>query len=169
MADSAIEVSPQDRKLVRLLQANARASYQELAEPLGVSPSTVRRWVERLVANKTLKFVAFPAWEALGLNFVAFIGLSVDFPHLRSVATQLAEMDEICFVTLTAGIYDIFAQVVLPRNEDLVRFSTERVGAIEGIREMQTLMIPEIIKGYDLFQIPAEPDPLYGRSGVCAD
>jgi Lrp/AsnC family transcriptional regulator for asnA, asnC and gidA len=155
----------QDRIIVRMLQDNARASYQELAEAAGTSPSTARRRVERLLETGTLQLVAVPAWTKLGIFFTAFLAIKVDPQHLRSVGQKLASMDEIVFVGIATGQYDIFAQLVLPQNQDMVRFVTQRVAPITGIRDIQTSMIPEFIKSFESYRLPLTPDPLYMRTG----
>lgn len=155
----------QDRILVGLLQDDARASYQDLADVTGMSASTVRRRVERLIETGAVRLVAVPNWPSLGLYFTAFLALSVDLPRLRSVGNELARMDEISFVAISTGSYDIFAQLVLPMNADFVRFVTQRVAAIEGIHDIQTFMIPEFIKSFHEYRLPVAPNPLYMREG----
>lgn len=162
--DSGVALDGLDRVLVRCLQADVRASYQEIAKVVGTSPSTVRRRVERLVENGAIKLVAVPAWDRLGLRLTAFIAISVDLYRLRSVGKHLAEMDEIVFVAMVTGDYDIISEVVLPRNEDFVRFVTQRIAPIEGIRNIQTFMVPEFIKSFEQYRLPAEPNRLYLRT-----
>lgn len=154
-----------DRRLIIRLQANARASYQELADELGVSQSTVRRRVERLLNSGALRLVAVPSWPHLGINLTALVALSVDLRQLRAIAAELAEMDEICWVAYATGTFDLLAQVVLPSNEDFVRFVTQRIAPIEGIRDLETFMIPEFAKSIEQWRIPVRPNPLYLRGG----
>lgn len=162
--EPSIQLDEQDRRLIAHLQADARASYQELAEQVGVSPSTARRRVERLLASNVLKLVAVPSWLRLGFNLIAFIGISVDLACLRSVGAELRAMDEVCFVAITAGGYDLFAQVVLPTNEDLVRFVTHRLAPIPGVRNLQTFMVPAFVKSFEEYRLPVQPNPLYLRA-----
>jgi DNA-binding Lrp family transcriptional regulator len=162
---SVTHLDEQDRILIELLQANARASYQELAASSGMSASTVRRRAERLFETGTIKPVAVPNWTKLGVGFTALLAISVELPRLRSVGNELAKMQEICFVAIATGAYDLFAQVALPMTVDFVRFVTQRVAPIEGIRDIQTFMIPEFIKSFEEFRLPATPHPLYARGG----
>lgn len=147
--------------LIALLQKEARMSYHELAEAVGVSPSTARRRVERLVDAGALKLVAVPSWGKLGFHLIAFIGLSVELRRLDEVSKALAEMDEITWIAITAGIYDLFAQIVLPTNEDLTYFITERIAPIEGIQSLQTIMVPRFTKTFEDYRLPLKPNPLY--------
>ncbi len=161
--ESVIELDEPDRQLIALLQANARASYQELARATGLSPSTVARRVERLVARGVIKLVVVPSWPKLGFNLIAFIGLSVELARLEAVGRELRTMDEVCFVAYTAGDYDLFAQLILPSNEDLVRFVTHRIAPIEGIRNIRTLLVPGFSKSFEEYRLPPRPNPLYAR------
>jgi Lrp/AsnC family transcriptional regulator for asnA, asnC and gidA len=161
MTDSIVHLDEQDRILIALLQKRARMSYHELAEAVGVSPSTARRRVERLLDSGALKLVAVPCWSKLGFNLVALIGLSVELRRLDEVSRALAEMDEITWIAMTAGIYDIFAQIVLPTNEDLAYFITERIAPIEGIQNLQTIMVPRFTKSFEDYRLPLKPNPLY--------
>lgn len=154
-----------DRRLIGLLQENARASYQELAAATGLSASTVRRRVERLQSAGVLKLVAVPDWTKLGIYFTAFLAISVDLPALQNVGRELAKMDEVCFVCMVTGAYDLFAQIVLPFNEDFVRFVTQRVAPIAGVRDIDTFMIPAFIKSFEQYRLSATPNPLYVRGG----
>ena len=166
--ESTIELDELDRTLIALLQENARASYHELGTTLGVSPSTARRRVERLIEARAVKSVVVPHWRQLGYTFVALVGISVDLPRLREVGRGLAAMEEVNWLALTTGAYDLFAQIVLPRNEDITRFITERIAPIDGIRRLETLMVPEWVKSFEEYRLPRVPNPLYttapGRS-----
>jgi len=160
---SVIALDELDRTLIELLQTDARTSYRELALATRLSDSTVRRRVERLVASGIIKFVAVPSWRRLGLRLTAFIGISVDLDRLRDVGNQFAAMEEVVFVAVTTGSYDLIAEVVLPSNEDFVRFVTLRVASIEGIRRIQTFMIPEFIKSFEQYRFPQQSTLLYAR------
>jgi Lrp/AsnC family transcriptional regulator for asnA, asnC and gidA len=165
--DAAVEtitsLDDYDRQIIRVLQHDARASYQELAAAAGISPSTARRRLERLTETEALRFVAAPNWQKLGLFFIAFVAIKVDPQRLRSVAHELAAMDEICWLAIATGQADIFGQLVLPRNQDFVRFVTQRIAPISGIRDIQTSMIPEFIKTIEEYRLPLIPDRLYMR------
>lgn len=163
--DSAIALDDVDRVLIGLLQADARASYQELAGTTGLSASTARRRVERLVQSGAIKLVAVPSWPRIGLRLTAFIAISVDLHRLRAVGSELATMSEIVFIAVVTGAYDLIAEAVLPTNEDFMRFVTQRIAPIEGIRDIQTFMIPEFIKSFEQYQFPVKPNPLYLRGG----
>ena len=170
MHDDIVEIDHVDREIITLLQANPRASYLELAQELGVSASTARRRTERLLSSNALKLFAIPAWPTVGMTLGAIIGVSVELSKLREVAAKLRSMDEVCWIGMTAGEYDFVGQIVLPRNIDLMPFVADRLGTIEGIRNVQTLVVSNWIKHFNEYRIQMVPDPLYSRTtGLHAD
>lgn len=162
MIESTVYLDDHDRELISLLQYDTRASYQELGEAVNISASTARRRIERLVNEGALKLIAVPVWAKLGFTLTAFVGISVELQHLPKVGDAFAEMDEVTWVAMTSGVYDLFAQINLPRNEDLTTFITERIAVITGIREIETIMVPRFVKTFDEYRLPVKPNPLYG-------
>lgn len=162
-ADVAVRLDTYDRILIGLLQADGRASSEDLAKATGLSASTVRRRLERLIEHSAIKVVTVPFWPQLGLSLTALIGISVDLHLLREVGQQLSRMEEVVFVAIVTGSYDLIAEIVLPTNQDVVRFVTRRLAPVDGIRDIQTFLVPEFIKSLEQYRLPSEPSPLYLR------
>lgn len=164
MHDDFIELDQLDRELITLLQASPRASYLELAQALGVSASTARRRTERLLSQNALQLSAVPVWNRVGMTTGAIIGVSVELSKLREVGAELAAMDEICWIGSTVGVYDMVGQIILPRNNDLYAFVADRLGKIDGVRDIQILVVSKWIKQFNEYRIQMVPDELYSKS-----
>jgi Lrp/AsnC family leucine-responsive transcriptional regulator len=68
-----------DRRILRLLQANGRATYDELAEQVGLSPSATLRRVKRLEDSGVIeRYVALLKPERLGLRLTAYINVRME-------------------------------------------------------------------------------------------
>lgn len=170
MHDEFLELDHLDRELITLLQASPRASYLELAQALGVSASTARRRTERLLSQKALQLSAVPVWNRVGMTMGAIIGVSVELSKLREVGAELANMDEICWIGSTVGVFNMVGQIILPRNNDLYAFVADRLGKIDGIRDIQILVVSKWIKQFNEYRIQMVPDALYSKSpGLHAD
>ena len=70
----------------------------------------------------------------------AFILINVERPRLKSIADDLLAIDGITEVYSVAGPYDIVAVVRVKHHEDLSDLVTEGVGALQGIRNTETLI-----------------------------
>ena len=63
-----------------------------------------------------------------------------------AVAEAIAEMPEVDYVVITAGTYDLLIETVCEDNEALLRFLTEKLRAIEGVRETETFVYLRMVK-----------------------
>ena len=68
-----------DRQLLRTLQADGRATYDQLAEQVSLSPSTVLRRVKRLEESGVIdRYVALVKPESVGLGLTAYINVRLE-------------------------------------------------------------------------------------------
>ena len=73
-----------DRQILRSLQADGRATYDELAAEVGLSPSSVLRRVKRLEETGVIdRYVALVKPESVGLGLTAYITVRLE-KHLES-------------------------------------------------------------------------------------
>lgn len=147
-------VSQTDRKIIRLLQRNARASYAELSRETGIPESTVRRRMDRLIRLGVIEFAMLAEPSKLGYELRAMIGLKVELRRLEEIAETLRGMNEVTFAAFLTGNFDVMVQVVVRSQEALVEFLTQRIAPIEGIRSTETFLMPYIIKPTTSWVLP---------------
>jgi DNA-binding Lrp family transcriptional regulator len=70
----------------------------------------------------------------------AFILINVERPRLKSIADDLLAIDGIAEVYSVAGPFDIIAIVRVKEHEQLSDLVTEKIGALEGINDTETLI-----------------------------
>ena len=70
----------------------------------------------------------------------AFILINVERPRLKSIADDLLAIDGIAEVYSVAGPFDMIAIVRVKQHEDLSDLVTEKIGALEGINDTETLI-----------------------------
>jgi Lrp/AsnC family transcriptional regulator for asnA, asnC and gidA len=74
------------------------------------------------------------------------IGIRCERDRLVEVAEAIAEMPEVDYVVITAGTYDLLIETVCEDNEALLRFLTERLRSIDGVRETETFVYLRMVK-----------------------
>jgi Lrp/AsnC family leucine-responsive transcriptional regulator len=68
-----------DRHILRSLQADGRATYDQIAEVVGLSPSAVLRRVKRLEEVGVIdRYVALVKPEAVGLGLTAYVNVRLE-------------------------------------------------------------------------------------------
>ena len=129
-----------DRKIVSLLQLDGRASSTKIAWEVGVTEGTVRRRLGRLLGDDFIEIMAVPNLEKLGYTTTALIGLQTMPAKQEAVADAVALLEEVHYVAITTGAYDIFLWVSVESAEQLGQFLCQKLGAIDGIRHSETFV-----------------------------
>ena len=129
-----------DTRIIEILRNDGRASNAGIARTVGVSEGTVRRRLKRLIQDEYIRVVAMTDPAKMGYVSEGLIGLQADMDKIDSVADELAKLDELSWVTITTGAYDIFAWATLQSAEALGIFLRTRVATIPGVRRTETFV-----------------------------
>src|SRR6516165_5407716 len=92
------------KRIIEQLQADGRQSYAAIGKAIGLSEAAVRQRVQRLHEAGVMQIVAVTDPLKLGFRRQAMIGVRCD-GDLEKLADQLAAMEEIDYVVLTAGSF----------------------------------------------------------------
>jgi Lrp/AsnC family transcriptional regulator for asnA, asnC and gidA len=125
--------------IIEALQRDGRRSYASIGKAVGLSEAAVRQRVQRMTDTGVFEIVAVTDPLELGFARSAMIGVDVTGP-LEPVADALAAIDEVRYLVLTAGMWDILAEVVCEDDEHLLRVVSEQVRSIPGITGTETLV-----------------------------
>jgi Lrp/AsnC family transcriptional regulator, regulator for asnA, asnC and gidA len=82
----------------------------------------------------------------LGFQQWAMIGIRCEAARLIEVAEEIAAFPETDYVVVTAGSYDILVECVAEDNEALLRFLSEKLRKIQGVRETETFVYLRLMK-----------------------
>ncbi|TAL08312.1 MAG: Lrp/AsnC family transcriptional regulator [Chloroflexota bacterium] len=139
------ELSTLDKRIVEHLQADGRRPFTQIASEIGVSEAAVRSRTNRLIERGILQVVGVADPGKLGFQ-QALIGIRCEPGRLVAVADALAALPEVDYVVVTTGRYDILIEMVSEDNEGLLRFLTERLQAIDGVRDTETFTYLRLVK-----------------------
>ena len=135
-----------DRYLIEALRKDGREPFAQISQRLGVSPGMIRQRYSRLVDQGYLKVVAITNPIQHGLKTMAMIGIRTDGTSMLQVADRISKLEEVIYLVVASGRFDILAEVFCRDHEHLLRFITEKLYAIEGVRETETFMHLKIVK-----------------------
>ena len=129
-----------DTKIIVLLQDDGRASNAGIARQVGVSEGTVRRRLKRLVEEEFIRVVALLDPGRMGYQSEALVAVQVDPDKIDVVGGEIAQLDEVSWVAVTTGSFDVFAWATLPSSESLGIFLRTKIGTIPGVRRTETFV-----------------------------
>lgn len=135
-----------DLKIIEALRKDGRAAFAQIAGQLGVSPGMIRQRYNRLVEQGYLKVTAITNPLRMGFKTMAMIGIRAEGSKLLDVAAKVSKLDEVIYMIISSGRFDIFAEVVCRDHEHLLSFITEKLSTIDGVRESESFIHLKILK-----------------------
>jgi Lrp/AsnC family transcriptional regulator for asnA, asnC and gidA len=135
-----------DLQIIAALQKDGRTPFAKIAADLGVSPGMVRLRYNRLIDAGFLQVCAITNPLRMGYKMMALIGIRVEGQKLMEAAEQISQLEEVIYLILTSGSYDLFAEVICRDHAHLLQFLSERLYLIEGIREAESFIHLKIVK-----------------------
>lgn len=134
-----------DKAIIEALQVDGRLPYSELGPRVGLSQAAVRQRVKRLLDAGVMQVVAVTDPASLGFGMQALVGITVD-GDLRAVAKELAAIEEIDYVVVTTGRFDVFAEVVCTDTSALLGLVADRIRAIDGVASTEVFTYLDLVK-----------------------
>jgi Lrp/AsnC family transcriptional regulator for asnA, asnC and gidA len=133
------------KAIVEQLQQDGRRPYAAIGAAVGLSEAAVRQRVQRLVRSGMVQIVAVTDPVQVGFARQAMIGIRAE-GNLDPIVKQLSGMDEVDYVVVTAGSFDILAEVVCEDDEDLLHLLNERIRTIDGVRSTESFVYLKLAK-----------------------
>jgi Lrp/AsnC family transcriptional regulator for asnA, asnC and gidA len=133
------------KRIIEQLQQDGRRPYAAIAAAVGLSEAAVRQRVSRLVGTGVVQIVAVTDPMQVGFSRQAMIGIKAE-GNLDPVVAALTAMDEVDYVVITAGSFDILAEVVCEDDDHLLGLLNQRIRTIEGIRSTESFMYLKLSK-----------------------
>ena len=133
------------KAIIEQLQQEGRRSYAAIGKVVGLSEAAVRQRVQRLVDNGVMQVVAVTDPLELGFSRQAMIGVRAT-GDLDPVAEALAAMEEVDYVVVVAGSFDLLVEVVAESDEHLLTIVSKRIRAIPQVLSTETFVYLKLRK-----------------------
>jgi Lrp/AsnC family transcriptional regulator for asnA, asnC and gidA len=127
------------KRIIELLQGDGRLSYSAIAKEVGLSEAAVRHRVQKLVESGVMQIVAVTDPLQMGFARQAMVGITVA-GDVREVAAELGEMEELDYIVITTGRFDILAEVVAGSDDELLDIVSGRISALDRVASTETFV-----------------------------
>ncbi|KIT15500.1 Lrp/AsnC family transcriptional regulator [Jannaschia aquimarina] len=131
-----------DRKLLRLIQRDARLTAADLAERVNLSPSACHRRLQRLEREGVVRgHVALLDPRALGRRVTVFVEISLASQAdevLGAFEAAVARVPEVMECHLTTGGHDYLLKVVARDAEDFARLHRRHLAGLPGVAKIES-------------------------------
>jgi Lrp/AsnC family transcriptional regulator, regulator for asnA, asnC and gidA len=141
---SRIVLDDVSKQIIEQLQQDGRRSYAAIGKAVGLSEAAVRQRVQRLTDSGVMQVVAVTDPLTLGFRRQTMIGVRC-VGDIGRVADLLADMDEIDYVVITAGSFDLLIEVVCEDDDQLLEIIS-RVRTIPCVTSTETFVYLKLRK-----------------------
>jgi Lrp/AsnC family transcriptional regulator for asnA, asnC and gidA len=132
------------KQIIEQLQQDGRRSYAAIGKAVGLSEAAVRQRVQRLLDTGVMQIVAVTDPLTLGFRRQTMIGIKCE-GNLERVAEHLAVLDEIDYVVITAGSFDLLIEVVCEDDDHLLEILS-RVRSVPSVTSTETFVYLKLRK-----------------------
>jgi Lrp/AsnC family leucine-responsive transcriptional regulator len=143
-----------DRLILRSLQADGRATYELIAEQVGLSPSAVLRRVKRLEESRVIdRYVALVQPEAVGLGLTAYLNVRLEKhteSHKRNpmdlFRASVQAWPEVVECAALTGEMDYLLRVVVEDMAHYSRFIMDTLLKHPSVQDCKTSFVLDRVK-----------------------
>ena len=120
------ELDEIDKNIIRILQENARTSYREIQDKLGISIGTIHNRISKLKTNEIIEGYTLKLNNIkLGYKLTFLIRISIDGKYTAEVLDELKERTEVCSIFHTTGEQSAALICRFKESEDVHKFIRE--------------------------------------------
>ncbi|MEV8567984.1 Lrp/AsnC family transcriptional regulator [Streptomyces sp. NPDC051322] len=131
--------------IIEQLQQDGRRPYAAIGKAVGLSEAAVRQRVQKLQDQGVMQIVAVTDPLTVGFRRQAMVGITVE-GDLDPVADELATMNEVDYVVMTAGSFDLMVEVVCEDDDHLLELINKRIRALPGVRATESFVYLKLKK-----------------------
>ncbi|MHA6668802.1 Lrp/AsnC family transcriptional regulator [Homoserinimonas sp. A447] len=135
------------KAIIEQLQVDGRRSYAEIGKAVGLSEAAVRQRVQRLTESGVMQVVAVTDPMQLGFYRQAMVGIRVS-GDTTDVIERLARIPAVDYLVMTAGNFDVLAEVVCEDDEHLIDLLNKEIRGIPGVQSTETFVYLKLEKQF---------------------
>ena len=131
--------------IIEQLQEDGRRPYAAIGKAVGLSEAAIRQRVQKLLDQGVMQIVAVTDPLTVGFRRQAMLGIHVD-GDLDPVADALSAMSEVEYIVITAGSFDLMAEIVCEDDDHLLDVINKRVRTLPGVRSTEIFVYLKLRK-----------------------
>lgn len=141
--DSPADLDPIDRRILALLQQDAKRSQADVAKEVGLTAPSVNERIRKLERAGFIRgYVALLDDRKLGYDITAFVEVFVEHPKFETPFIEaVATLDEVLECHHITGEFSLLLKVKVTDMAAFRRLLIEKLNTIRGVRQTRTVMV----------------------------
>ena len=145
-----------DYQIIQALHSDARASASDIARQAGANERTIRKRIERLIEDGTIRLTAILDPAAFEYMTAADIFLETGAELEPAILDRLMSMPEVTYVALGQESCEISIEARFKNNAALREFLGHTLPCIPGVTVTRYTLVPRILRNIDEWMPPRE-------------
>jgi len=142
-----METASTERRILEVLEADAQASYAEIADRAGVSKPTVRKYINQLEEEGVIVgYSADVNPKKLSGQSIALVGIDVESERYVEVTRTLTELDAVEALYTSSGDHMLMAEVRASDGNRLGDVISDDIQALDGVTATHPSFLQERLK-----------------------
>jgi DNA-binding Lrp family transcriptional regulator len=152
-----IKLDETDKKLLMLLQKNAKLTTKQLAHHLGLTITPVFERIKRLEKQGVIdKYVAILNKEKIGRKLIAFCNVSIkehSREYIHHFESQIIKFPEVMECYHIAGMYDYMLKITTENMDSYHDFIYNKLATIDNIGNVRSSFVMNELKSSTVHQL----------------
>ncbi len=153
-----LKIDQTDRKILEILQANAKITNAQLSKEIGLSPAPTLERVKKLENSGVIKsYHAMLDTSRVGLGVNTFVQVSLKGHNKKNIDIFLNEInniDEVIECHHITGSGDFILRIIAEDIASYQKLMLEKVSEIEVVDSLQSMVILSTFKNSKVIPIP---------------
>ena len=131
-----------DRRILALVQRDAKLQQAEIARRVGLSAAAVNERLKKLEnAGVIRRYVAVVEPHAVGASVMAFVEVFIEHPRFEAAfIAKVRAMDEVQEIHHITGEFSLLLKIRVAGMEALQQLLIHHLNALEGVRQTRTVI-----------------------------
>ena len=146
-----------DRKIIELLQHDAKQNVKELAEQLHITKTPIYERIKRLEREGIISnYVALVDKEKISPYIIVFCAVSLDVQKADFIAEfnrQVLEIPQVVECYLTGGVFDFILKVIVKDLNAYNEFATGKLATLPNVSQIQSSFVLTEVKHTTAFPL----------------
>jgi Lrp/AsnC family transcriptional regulator for asnA, asnC and gidA len=136
-----------EKRILSVLEEDAKASYAEIADRADVSKPTVRKYIQKLEEEGVIVgYSADVDPKKLSGQSIAIVGVDVASEQYVEVTRALKELDAVESLYTSSGDHTLMAEVRAPDGDSLGEIINDEIMELDGVSAAHPSFLQERLK-----------------------
>lgn len=139
-----------DKKILNLLQKNARLTYKEIAEQINLTQTPVYDRIKRMESDGVIeKYVVILNKQKVGNSLTVFsqVTLTKQTVEVSSIFDKTIEnLPEVVECSFVSGSFDYLLKIIVSDMEEYHRFHQLKLSIIPGVSQINSYFVMSEVK-----------------------